>query len=242
MYTSIIVDDELNARKFLSNLIDKEFPNQIHVLELASSVDEAVSLIKKLHPDLVFLDVEMPNELGFDLYKKMGNCINFNVIITTAFKQYALTAIKEGAFDYLLKPIDKMDMMSLLKKLDKKKLNQTNQFLSQNYSENLPKLGFTTQYGIKYIELYNIIYASADGSYTEIHTIDGKTIITTKSLKDFETTTVEHNFFRCHKSYVINMAYVTELIKKDEFLIVLKNNIKIPLSVRKRDEFQSRFL
>lgn len=242
MYTAIIVDDELNARKFLSNLINKNFSSQIQILELASNIDEAVTLIKKHHPDLVFLDIEMPNETGFDLYKKMGRDICFEVVITTAFKQYALSAIKEGAFDYLLKPIDEMDLTTLIKKLDKKKIHSSNHNFTLNYSDNLPKVGFTTLYGIKYIELYNIIFASADGAYTEIHTVDGKVITTTKSLKDFETLTNNFNFFRCHKSYVINMSYVSELIKKDDNLIVLKNNIRIPLSVRKRDEFQSKFL
>lgn len=242
MYTAIIVDDELNARKFLSNLINKNFSTQIHILDLASSVDEAASLIMKLHPDLVFLDIEMPNETGFDLYKKLGNDLRFEVVITTAFKQYALSAIKEGAFDYLLKPIDEMDLKTLINKLDKKKLHSSIHNLTLNYADNLPKLGFTTLYGIKYIELYNIIYASADGAYTDIHTVDGKVLTTTKSLKEFETLTGNYNFFRCHKSYVINMSYVSELIKKDDNLIVLKNNIRIPLSIRKRDEFQSKFL
>lgn len=242
MYTAIIIDDELNARKYLFNLIEQNFSTQIHVIDLASNINTGVELINTYNPDIVFLDIEMPGENGFELYKYFGDTLKFNIIITTAYKEYALAAIKKGAFDYLLKPIDKMDLMSLIKKLDKKKLSVVNINISQNYSENLPKLSFSTQYGMKYLELYSIVYASAVGSYTEIHTIDGKIVTTTKSLKEFEELTAQHNFFRCHKTYVVNLAYVSELIKKDEYLIVMKNNMRIPLSIRKRDEFQAKFI
>ncbi|MDD2618154.1 MAG: LytTR family DNA-binding domain-containing protein [Bacteroidales bacterium] len=131
--------------------------------------------------------------------------------------------------------------MSLLKKLDKKKLSNNQINIAQNYSENLPKLSFNTHYGVKFLELYSIVYANAAGSYTEIHTIDGKVTTVTKSLKEFEELTSAHQFFRCHKTYVVNLAYVSELIKNNEYLIVMKNNVRIPLSIRKRDEFQSRF-
>lgn len=241
MYTAIIIDDELNARKFLFNLIGQHFAAQIHVIEMASNVKEAVKMIKTYNPDLVFLDIEMPDESGFDIYNHLGEQYHQDVIITTAHKEYALAAIKKGAFDYLLKPIDKIDLMSLLKKLDKKKFTNIHLNLAQNYSENLPKLSFTTHYGVKFLELYSIVYANAAGSYTEIHTTEGKVITVTKSLKEFEELTASHCFFRCHKSYVVNLAYVSELIKNHEYLIVMKNNVRIPLSIRKRDEFQSRF-
>ena len=241
MYTAIIIDDELNARKFLFNLNGQHFATQIHVIEMASNVKEAVKMIKTYNPDLVFLDIEMPDESGFDIYKYLGEHKHLDVIITTAHKEYALTAIKKGAFDYLLKPIDKIDLMSLLKKLDKKKLSNNQINIAQNYSENLPKLSFNTHYGVKFLELYSIVYANAAGSYTEIHTIDGKVTTVTKSLKEFEELTSAHQFFRCHKTYVVNLAYVSELIKNNEYLIVMKNNVRIPLSIRKRDEFQSRF-
>lgn len=242
MYTAIIIDDEQNARKFLFNLIQQNFSNQIQVIDLAATVSEAVQKIQTFHPDLIFLDIELSSESGFDIYNYFGDELKFDVIITTAFKEYAISALKKGAFDYLLKPIDHLDLMSLIKKLDKKNQSKNQQLLSHNYAESLPKLAFSTQYGVKYIELFNIIYAIADGAYTDIYTLDGKVITTTKSLKEFEEITTPHNFFRCHKTYVVNLAYVTELIKKDEFIIVMKNKMRIPLSIRKRDEFQAKFL
>jgi len=120
MYTAIIIDDEQNARKFLFNLIQQNFSNQIHVIDMAATVSEAVQKIQTFHPDLIFLDIEMSNESGFDVYNYFGDDLKFDVIITTAFKEYAIAALKKGAFDYLLKPIDHLDLMSLIKKLDKK--------------------------------------------------------------------------------------------------------------------------
>lgn len=242
MYTAIIIDDEQNARKYLYNLIQQNFTNQIHVIDTAENVNEAVQKIQTFHPDLIFLDIEMSNENGFDVYNYFGDELKFDVIITTAFKEYAIAALKKGAFDYLLKPIDHLDLMSLIKKLDKKNQSKNHQLISHNYAESLPKLSFSTQYGVKYVELFNIVYANADGPYTNIHLVDGKVITTTKSLKEFEELTTPYNFFRSHKTYVVNLAYVSELIKKDEFLIVMKNNMRIPLSIRKRDEFQTKFI
>jgi two-component system LytT family response regulator len=195
MYTAIIIDDELNARKFLFNLIGQHFAAQIHVIEMASNVKEAVKMIKTYNPDLVFLDIEMPDESGFSIYNHLGEQYHQDVIITTAHKEYALAAIKKGAFDYLLKPIDKIHLMSLLKKLDKKKFTNIHLNLAQNYSENLPKLSFTTHYGVKFLELYSIVYANAAGSYTEIHTTEGKVITVTKSLKEFEDSRQATVFF-----------------------------------------------
>lgn len=208
---------------------------------MAPNVKEAGKMIQTHHPDLLFLDIEMPDESGFNIYNHLDDQNHIDVIITTAHKEYALSAIKKGAFDYLLKPIDQIDLMSLLKKLDKKNYSNIKLNLANNYSENLPKLSFNTHYGINFLELYTIVYANASGSYTEIHTIDGKVITVTKSLKEFEELTEEHHFFRCHKSYVINLAYVSELIKNNEYVIVMKNNTRIPLSIRKRDEFKAMF-
>ena len=208
---------------------------------MAPNVKEAGKMVQRYHPDLLFLDIEMPDESGFNIYHHLDDQSHIDVIITTAHKEYALSAIKKGAFDYLLKPIDQIDLMSLLKKLDKKNYANMKLNLANNYSENLPKLSFNTHYGINFLELYTIVYANASGSYTEIHTIDGKVITVTKSLKEFEELTAEHHFFRCHKSYVINLAYVSELIKNNEYVIVMKNNTRIPLSIRKRDEFKAMF-
>jgi len=242
MITVVIIDDEFNSRDYLKNLIEKCFNNQIHIFGSAQNVRQGVELINLYNPDIVFLDIEMPEEKGFKLFDNFDN-INFEVVFTTAHKQYALNAIKNNAFDYLLKPIDKLDIIEILKKYEKKtqEKNKSSAPLWINNSQNgMPKIPLETLYGIKYLEPFNFLYAKADGSYCKIHTIDGKVDLISKSLKEFEQLTEGYNFFRTHKSYVINLDYVSEFIKKDVCHILLKNNTPIPLSVRRKNEFLSK--
>ena len=242
MLTAIIIDNELNSQEYLKNLIDKYFSSQIHIFGIVSTIAEGVKLIKSLNPDIIFLDIEMSEENEFKFFEYFNGEGNFEAVFTTAHKKYATSAIKNDAFDFLIKPIDKIDLLSLIKKYEKKiqerKKNNSSVFDFKN--NNLPKIPLPTLYGIKYIDEYMFLYAKADGSYSEINTIDGKTITLSKSLKEFEAMTNNYNFFRVHKSYIINLLHVSELIKKDEYFILLKNNIKIPLSIRRKDEFMSK--
>lgn len=139
----------------------------------------------------------------------------------------------------MLKPVDKIDILSLLKKYElrkaEKQKNAINLFNIRKGDSR--KITLTTQYGSVFIEECIFLYAKAAGSYCEINTIDGRSIVISKPLGDFEEMTKEFNFFRTHKSYIINLDHISELIKKDEYMIVLKNGLRIPLSVRKRDEF-----
>lgn len=242
MITAVIIDDEFNSRDYLKNLIERYFNNQIHIFDIAPNISEGVDLINIYHPDIVFLDIEMPEENGFKLFEYYKEGISFEVVFTTAHKQYAINAIKNDAFDYLLKPIDRIDLLSVINKYEKKLLERrnNNSVMYVNGHDNLPKIALSTLYGVKYIEKYLFLYAKADGSYSEIHTIDGRKFTLSKSLKEFEEMTKDFGFFRTHKSYVVNLSHVSELLKKDEYFVLLKNNLKIPLSIRRKDEFLSK--
>lgn len=242
MVTAVIIDDEVNSREYLFNLIKRNFENEIHVFGTASSVPEGIIMINTFQPQLVFLDVEMPEENGlrlFDFFTERS----FEVVFTTAHLHYAISAIKNNAFDYLLKPIDKVDLITVIKRFERKlkneKLNSVPVYIPSTMQA-LPKIPLPTLYGVKYIEPYTFLFAKAAGSYSEINTIDGKTILLSKSLKEFESMTTHFNFFRSHKSYILNLEYVSEYVKKDEYYIILKNNHRIPLSMRKKDEFMNR--
>jgi two-component system LytT family response regulator len=121
MLTAIIIDDEKNSSEYLNNLLTRYFVSQIHVCDTASNIQDGVELIRLNNPDIVFLDIEMPNENGFKLFDYFNGDASFEVVFTTAHEEYAIKAIKNNAFDYLLKPVDKMDIMSLLKKYESKK-------------------------------------------------------------------------------------------------------------------------
>ena len=242
MLTAIIIDDEKNSSEYLNNLLTRYFVSQIHVCDTASNIQDGVELIRLNNPDIVFLDIEMPNENGFKLFDYFNGNANFEVVFTTAHEEYAIKAIKNNAFDYLLKPVDKMDIMSLLKKYENRKAERKKSEISLfNIKKgDSKKIALTTQYGTVFIEECLFLYAKAGGAYCEVHTIDGRTIVLSKPLGEFEAMTSEFNFFRTHKSYIINLDHISELIKKDEYQIVLKNNLKIPLSIRRRDEFLSK--
>lgn len=242
MLTAIIIDDEKNSSEYLNNLLNRYFASQIHVFATASNIQDGVLHIKQHNPDIVFLDIEMPEENGFKLFDYFNGDATFSVVFTTAHEEYALKAIKNNAFDYLLKPVDKIDILSLIKKYETRKTENRKAEISLfNIKKgDSKKIALTTQYGTVFIEECLFLYAKAAGSYCEIHTIDGRNILLSKPLGDFEEMTEQFNFFRTHKSYIINLDHISELIKKDEYVVVLKNGIKIPLSVRKRDEFMAK--
>ena len=239
MFTAIIIDDEQNSSEFLNNLLKRYFSSTFHVYGTAVGVAEGVELIHQYNPDIVFLDIEMPHENGFKLFEYFNGDYTFEVVFTTAHEEYAIKAIKNEAFDYLLKPVDQTDVLSLIKRLEKKQKEKTNNDLSiftvnKNNSRKIP---LPSQYGTFYMDESFFLYAKAAGAYCEINLIDGRKVILSKSLGDFEEMTTDFNFFRTHKSYIINLDYVGELVKKDGYQIIMKNNFTIPLSTRRRDEF-----
>ena len=239
MLTAIIIDDEKNSSEFLNNLLNKYFSSTFHVYGTAASVAEGVELINQYNPDVVFLDIEMPQENGFKLFEYFNRNYTFEVVFTTAHEEYAIKAIKNEAFDYLLKPVDKIDLLSLIKRLEQRRKNRKSNDLAiftvnKNNSRKIP---LTSQSGTFYMDESFFLYAKAAGTYCEINLIDGRKVMLSKTLGDFENMTTEYNFFRTHKSYIINLDYVGELVKKEGFQIIMKNNVMIPLSVRRRDEF-----
>lgn len=242
MLTAVIIDDEQNSLEYLSSLIKRYYASQIHLFDSATTLAVGIELIRQYNPDIVFLDVEMPNENGFMLFDSFNDKVSFEVVFTTAHEEYALKAIKNNAFDYLLKPVDKMDILSLLRKYEQRIMvkKQSELSLFNIRKGDSIKIALTTQYGTVFIEESIFLYAKAAGSYCEVHTIDGRTIVLSKPLGDFEEMTKSCNFFRTHKSFIVNIDHISELIKKDEYVIVLKNKLRIPLSIRKRDEFLAR--
>ena len=168
MRSCIIIDDEKNAREALAKIIERYFDTKLKILYAADSVKEGVFAINKYHPDIVFLDIEMPEENGFKLFDYF-DIYNFEVIFTTAYKQYAIDAIKFAALDYLLKPINFMDLRDVVARLEKKKSTTSNTaqietFLSNlnNESGNFNKIALPTMDGFQMEKINNIVYCQAE--------------------------------------------------------------------------------
>lgn len=247
---ALIVDDEEYSRKSLYFLIQEHCPNVI-VAGIAKSVAEAKEHIKEQAPDLIFLDIAMPKESGFDLLPYLEGR-NIMVIFTTAYDQYALKALKASAIDYLLKPIDIDELKLAVKKAgDRVELKAkntvdagdglhhytVNNSLATN-SEN--KITLTHTNGFDVIDTANIIYIEADSNYSVFHLQNSEKIIISKPLKEFEELLDHQNFVRIHKSVIVNFRYVKGYSHKNGLQVILDDKTSLPVSRRRSNEFQEK--
>ncbi|RBN51563.1 LytR/AlgR family response regulator transcription factor [Flavobacterium psychrolimnae] len=230
----IIVDDESHARSFLKKLCLHLYNDLIEIVDECDSVKKAVTSIKKYNPDIVFLDIQMPEENGFELFKYFET-ITFEIIFTTAHKEYAVNAIKNSALDYLIKPINISDFQLAIARVVKAKSHKTDfdryKLLAENINnQNTGKerIVFPSKTGFEVVQVNTIVFCKSDGAYTSVHTLDKK-YFTSKSFK--ETCELLHlsNFLRVHRSFLININFVVSF-KSDEFILEMITGDKIPVS------------
>jgi two-component system LytT family response regulator len=244
MLKGIIVDDELTSRESLKILLE-EFCDQVQVMALCQNVSEGLEAIRQFSPQIVFLDIQMQRETGFDLLTKVPQ-LDFEVIFTTAHSEYAIKAFKFSAIDYLLKPIDVEDLKKAIKKVEKKVLFSTSERLealirnlktetAENY-----KLAIPATEGLMFIKLKDILYCEATSNYTIFHLIDGRQYVVSKTLKEYEDLLTDYHFFRIHHSYLINLQEVKKYIRGEGGYVVLNNNVSLDVSKRKKEAFLHR--
>jgi len=240
MLEAVIVDDEIKALKSLSWELTN-FSEEITVSASFTNPFEALEYLEKNTPDCLFLDIEMPTMDGFQFIQKLTNK-NFPVVITTAYNQYAIKALKNEAIDYLLKPIDTDDLKETIVKIKKfNSKNFTAEKLEQiliNFNSNLinKKITLNTDGKLLFLESDEILYAESDGNYSTIFLVDGQKIVLTKKLKEVNALLPQDSFFRIHNSYIINLNKIEEFLKTDGY-VVLKSNHKIPVSRQKKSDF-----
>jgi two-component system LytT family response regulator len=236
---AIIIDDEKKGRDTLNLLIEK-YCQDVKVVALAQSADEGYSLVKQHQPDVVFLDIEMPNGNGFSFLEKFDT-INFKVIFTTAYDNYAIKAIKYHALDYILKPIDidelKNAVESAKKFIDKPAEGQIREFLVSRKLESDNKLGLPVKDGIAYVNVADIIRIESDGSYSTIYLTAAQKYVVSKNLKEYEDILPVSLFFRVHKSHIINIKRVKKYIRTDGAYVEMDDGSVVEISRRKKDDF-----
>ena len=240
MLQAVIVDDEIKALQSLTWELTN-FSDEINVIASFTNPNEALSYLENNTPDCLFLDIEMPTMDGFQFIKKLTNK-NFPVVITTAYNQYALKAIKSQALDYLLKPIDTDDLEETIVKI--KKFNNKNfsveklemALLNYNSRSIHKRITLNTDGKLLFLESDEILYAESDGNYSTIFLTDGQKIVLTKKLKEVNELLPTDSFFRIHNSYIINLNKIKEFLKTDGY-VVLKSNHKIPVSRQKKSDF-----
>lgn len=236
---SIIVDDEKNGRENLSGILKQHCP-KIEILDEANSVESAIKLIHNLNPDLVFLDIEMPKENGFKLLEYFSD-FNFEVIFVTAYGNYAIKAIRFSAADYILKPINYIELKTAVKKVSKsiqqKKENQRLKQLAYNLSQpNDIKIGLPTGDRIEFVRVKDIIHCKGEGNYSHIYYEQNKHLLVAKTLVEFENLLNEHSFIRVHKSHLVNLKHIVAYSKTEGGTLQLSNGDKVDVSRRRKED------
>jgi two-component system LytT family response regulator len=240
MISVVIVDDELSAIESLVWEL-KHFSSDISVVAQFSNPEEALVYLSSNSPDCLFLDIQMPTMDGFQFLNKLTSR-NFAVVITTAYNEYAIKALKHEAIDYLLKPIDSDDLQDTIKKVKKYKSKQTSElnfelaFKQFNERFNKKKVTINTDGKLIFLDVDDIILVSGDGNYSTIELVNNHKIVVTKKLKEVNSILPQDHFFRIHNSYIINLNHLKEFIKSDGY-VVLTNNKKIPVARQRKSDF-----
>lgn len=237
----ILVDDELPS---LQNLEQKiiEFCPDLSIIGTTQKPEAAIEMIENLKPDVVFLDIEMPRMNGFKMLEEIKEK-KFEVVFTTAYNHYAIDAVRISAFDYLVKPISVNDLQSTVGRLFKTRHNKTPEkldVLRQNlssYRSQHDKISIATSEGVEFIEIKQILRIESSSNYSKIFFMDGKNILVTKLLKDFEEILQPYRFYRIHNSHLINLNYIKKYIRGDGGQVVMENNEVVDVSRRKKEEF-----
>lgn len=242
---ALIIDDEKKARQVLQILVEENCPKITTILQ-ADNLMSGVELIKQEAPNIVFLDIEMPEHSGLEILNFIEKEVhNFEIIFTTAYSEYAIQAFQLSAIDYLLKPVRPSQVKDAVDKAIKFLGNsQINKRLTELKSSledaNFKKIGLPNSNGIKFVNFTDIIMLEADGMYTNVTTQSEGDILVSKPLKFFVDILLNIKmFYRPHRSFLINLAFIKEYIKKDGGYIVMENDKTVSISNDKKEEFLS---
>jgi two-component system LytT family response regulator len=243
---AVIVEDEKSSREILSGYLEKYCPD-VELCGMADSVEPGLKLIKTHKPHIVFLDIEMPFGNGFDLLDQVGE-INFEIVFTTAFSNYALKAIQVSASHYLLKPINIDELIEAVESA-KNNLKKENQYLSSKVlvenirleNQQLHKIVLPTMEGFEVVSIKNIVHCTADDNFTSFRLQDGSKKLICRSLKYYQSLLQDFDFLRVHKSHLINKHYVSKYRKGKGGVAVMQNGDEIEISITRKKEFLQAF-
>lgn len=239
MIRCVIVEDEEIARKVLKSLL-AQYCQDVMVCAEADDIVSGKNMIETFHPDLVFLDIEMPGGSGFKLLTSIEDK-DFEVVFITAYEQFAIKAIRHDALDYILKPIDPKELVAAVEKVKEAKYKKTLKKQYDSLLKNLDpeqlvvrKISLSTADKIHLINVDDIIRCESDNYYTIIFFKDGTSLMVSKTLKEIDQKLEEYDFVRTHKSHLVNMRCIKNFIK-DEMMVVMTDDTKVPVSKRKKE-------
>lgn len=240
---AIIIDDERKARSLLRILIEENCPKITSIIE-AEDLLSGVALIKERKPQIVFLDIEMPEHSGLEILSFISREeVTFEIIFTTAYSEFAIKAFQLSAIDYLLKPLCaetvKEATEKAIQQIGKSDISLKLEELKKSLKTvNFNKIGLPFSDGFKFVNFDDIILFEADGMYTKVTTVKETEILVCKPLRHFvELLEIQPNFYKPHRSYLVNLKYIKEYIKKDGGYIVMDNNKSVSIANDKKEEF-----
>lgn len=239
---AILLDDEKHCREVLTLLLQKHCP-QVQLLASFGSGAEAIASMASLQPELVLLDIEMPGMSGFDFLAACPQR-HFSVVFTTAYNEYAIQAIRHSALDYLLKPIDKDELIKAVERASMEMAMRPERRIEQLLKSIQPtpdkkRFAVPTMEGLTLINPDEILYVQSDGPYSHFYFTDGRHLLISKTLKEAEETLPSDLFFRIHNSYLVNMQCIQKYLRGEGGEIVLRNGTQLPVSRNRKQEFLS---
>lgn len=241
MLKAIIIDDEQDGRDVLGMLI-ADFCPEVSLLEICSGGKDGVKAIQKHHPDIVFLDIDMPGMSGFDVLDCVKN-MKLKVVFVTAHNQHAIRAFKYSAVDYLLKPVSPQDLIEAIAKAKQLHFHIDNSQYEMllghlKNEEQIPEvIALPMADGLQVVNIRDIMYCKADRNYTHVYMTDKRKYLVSKQLKEFENLLVSHGFFRIHHSSLVNLKFINKYVRGEGGYVIMKDESTIELSRQKKEEF-----
>ncbi len=247
MIKAVIIDDELPSIETLQWKLQNYCP-EVEVVAFFDNPVEGVKYLKQQPPELLFLDIEMPMLNGFDVLEELGRQVSFNVIFTTAYDNFGIRAVKFSALDYLLKPVQNKELKeAIAKHVESQTLSHRPEkinLLLENVEaekQGLPsKIALATKESIEFVDPGEIIACTSDSNYTMVFLADGRKHLISRTLKDFEEMLIPHNFYRPHNSHLVNLDKIRKFIRGDGGYLVMKNEMKVPVSKSRREGLLSK--
>ncbi|MFH1296967.1 MAG: LytTR family DNA-binding domain-containing protein [Bacteroidota bacterium] len=239
MFKAIIIDDEKKGRSIIAGLLHRLYRDEIQIVAEADSVESALVKIKKHHPDVLFLDIQLPDGTGFDLLEKVPQ-VDFFIIFITAYEQYAIKAFKFSALDFLLKPIDEDELIHAIERLKKEYQSKTFRDKLDVLLKNrngYEKIALPSHDGIRFVKIKDIVRCESDSNYTRFYLIHREKFLVTRTLKEYEELLCSEKFFRIHQSHLINLAYVEKYKKGEGGTVIMEDGSEVEVSRRKKEQF-----
>lgn len=237
---AVIIDDEIAAISALKLLLEKHISNVVVVAD-STEPQKGIDIIESHRPDIVFLDVSMPDMSGFSLLKQLLYK-DFNLVFTTAHERFAIQAIKHHATDYLLKPVDIDELRQTIRNIEAMRSGKKNHKEAElsgvkKRMEYTARIGLPMKEGLVYLMVSDIIWIESNGSYCVFHTVHQQKYMVSKNIGEYEELLPEDKFFRAHKSHLINVAKVKRFIRTDGYFVEMENGSMIEIARRKKDDF-----